>query len=164
MGVCSSKHQIVLKNGTQIPVEELTKKKDKNVAKKRWSFLALYTRGPIYYLFPKKSSPAKNGSSSPTVKQLFRKAFQPLTRAQHMKAVLARRHGEGKEGQVRLNKSFGFSKHIGQKCEIGEEVGHGHFGHTYKAKFKKGQHKGQEVAVKIIPKSKVYFFSWFLTL
>jgi hypothetical protein len=34
-------------------------------------------------------------------------------------------------------------------------VGRGHFGYTCSAKFKKGERKGQQVAVKVIPKSKV---------
>ncbi|CAI9272545.1 unnamed protein product [Lactuca saligna] len=160
MGACSSKHEDtqlpVIKRNNCTDMEQSTKKNDPNVARKRWSFLALYTRGPAYYFFSRKSSsPATNGKTNPTVRRFFRRAFQPLTRAQHMKAVLARRHGEGKEGNVRLNKSFGFSKHIRHKCEIGEEVGKGHFGHTHRAKFKKGKHKGQQVAVKIIPKSKM---------
>ncbi|KAL4577398.1 hypothetical protein LXL04_013507 [Taraxacum kok-saghyz] len=160
MGACSSKHEenrSPAKRNNCTEIEEPTKKNDQVVARKRWSFLALYTRGPAFYLFSRKPppSPAKNGSQNPTVKRFFRKAFQPLTRAQHMKAVLARRHGEGKDGVARLNKSFGFSKHIRHKCEIGEEVGKGHFGHTHRAKFKKGEHKGQQVAVKIIPKSKM---------
>lgn len=64
---------------------------------------------------------------------------------------------EGKEIDVGagLDKSFGFSKKFYEKYELGEEVGRGHFGYTCKAKFKKGELKGQEVAVKVIPKAKV---------
>ncbi|KAL0334377.1 UNVERIFIED_CONTAM: CDPK-related kinase [Sesamum angustifolium] len=36
--------------------------------------------------------------------------------------------------------------------ELGEEVGRGHFGYTCSAKGKKGSLKGQDVAVKVIPK------------
>ncbi|GKV51946.1 hypothetical protein SLEP1_g58559 [Rubroshorea leprosula] len=49
---------------------------------------------------------------------------------------------------------FRFSKHFGSKYELGEEVGKGHFGYTYSAKFKKGELKGQQVAIKVIPKAK----------
>lgn len=54
-----------------------------------------------------------------------------------------------------LDKSFGFGKNFGAKYELGKEVGRGHFGHTSIARAKKGEIKGQLVAVKIIPKSKV---------
>ena len=54
-----------------------------------------------------------------------------------------------------LDKSFGFSKHFANKYELGEEVGRGHFGYTCSAKIKKGELKGQQVAVKVIPKAKV---------
>lgn len=81
--------------------------------------------------------------------------------------MLARRHGsvkpnevaipEGSEAEVAvaLDKSFGFSKHFGHKFQLGDEVGRGHFGYTCAAKFIKGDLKGHQVAVKIIPKSKV---------
>jgi len=67
-----------------------------------------------------------------------------------------------RERNTGLDKSFGFSKHFGSKYEVGKEVLRGHFGYTCKAKFKKGEFKGQEVAVKVIPKSKVWFFKFFL--
>ncbi|KAD2804689.1 hypothetical protein E3N88_38066 [Mikania micrantha] len=35
----------------------------------------------------------------------------------------------------KLNRSFGFSKHIGRKHVIGEEVDKGHFGHTCRARW-----------------------------
>jgi serine/threonine protein kinase len=34
-------------------------------------------------------------------------------------------------------------------------IGRGHFGHTFRAVIKKGDLKGQQVAVKVIPKAKV---------
>ncbi|KAL8238265.1 hypothetical protein R6Q59_019348 [Mikania micrantha] len=55
----------------------------------------------------------------------------------------------------KLNRSFGFSKHIGRKHVIGEEVDKGHFGHTCRVRCKKGVFKGQQFAVKIISKSKL---------
>ncbi|KAL8545505.1 hypothetical protein ACS0TY_005596 [Phlomoides rotata] len=96
----------------------------------------------------------------------FKRMFPPPSPAKHIMAVLARRHGsvkpneaviaEGKEvpQTAGLNKTFGFSKKFYVKYEVGEEVGRGHFGYTCMAKFKKGELKSQELAVKVIPKSK----------
>jgi serine/threonine protein kinase len=64
---------------------------------------------------------------------------------------------EGGEPGVALDKSFGFSTHFSAKYELGREVGRGHFGYTCAATAKKGELKGQEVAVKVIPKAKVPF-------
>nr|XP_024927844.2 CDPK-related kinase 4-like isoform X1 [Ziziphus jujuba var. spinosa] len=66
------------------------------------------------------------------------------------------RHG-GDEGEREsgLDKNFGYGKNFGAKFEIGKEVGRGHFGHTCWAKGKKGELKGQPVAVKIISKAKM---------
>ncbi|GAB4848950.1 hypothetical protein Ancab_003764 [Ancistrocladus abbreviatus] len=86
-----------------------------------------------------------------------------------LKRLLARRQGtvkpneasipegnESSEGTVAgLDKSFGFSKQFSSKYEVGEEVGRGHFGYTRVAVVKKGEMKGQQVAVKIIPKAKM---------
>ncbi|KAF1893488.1 hypothetical protein Lal_00001968 [Lupinus albus] len=63
--------------------------------------------------------------------------------------------GGGGEGERTLDKSFGYGKNFGAKFELGKEVGRGHFGHTCWAKGKKGELKGQSVAVKIISKSKM---------
>ncbi|KAE8672613.1 CDPK-related protein kinase [Hibiscus syriacus] len=127
---------------------------------------------PAHYLFSKKS-PARSSASS-TPKQVFMKPFPPPSPAKHIRALLARRHGsvkpnesvipegsevdaDGWEGVTgtRLDKSFGFSKHFESKYELGEELGRGHFGYTCAAKFKKGELKGQHVAVKVIPKAKM---------
>lgn len=62
---------------------------------------------------------------------------------------------EGSECEVGLDKSFGFSKQFVAHYELGQEVGRGHFGYTCSAKGKKGSFKGHDVAVKVIPKSKV---------
>ncbi|KAL6127507.1 hypothetical protein ACLB2K_070872 [Fragaria x ananassa] len=65
--------------------------------------------------------------------------------------------GEEEEGggERRLDKSFGYAKNFGAKFELVKEVGRGHFGHTCSAKGKKGELKGQSVAVKIISKAKM---------
>ncbi|KAI4330624.1 hypothetical protein MLD38_028897 [Melastoma candidum] len=123
-------------------------------------FFALYTPSP--YLFSKKSP-----ANPMTPKRFFR---PPMSPAKHIRAALARRKGgngvssvstEGGSGEgaggggAGLDKSFGFSKNFASKYEIGEEVGRGHFGFTCCAKSKKGEMKGQQVAVKVIPKAKM---------
>ncbi|TYH44776.1 hypothetical protein ES332_D11G218300v1 [Gossypium tomentosum] len=139
---------------------------------KKSPFFPFYSPSPAHYLFSKKS-PARSSANS-TPKRFFRKPFPPPSPAKHIRAVLARRHGsvkpnesaipEGTEADgdgaagatgAGLDKSFGFSKHFGSKYELGEEVGRGHFGYTCAAKFKKGELKGQQVAVKVIPKAKM---------
>ena len=151
------------------PSNEPVKEKNGTENGKKSPFLPFYSPSPAHYLFSKKSparSPA-NASSNSTPKRFFRRPFPPPSPAKHIRAVLARRHGsvkpneatipEGSEAEViaGLDKSFGFSKHFGNKYELGDEVGRGHFGYTCAAKFKKGEHKGQQVAVKVIPKAKV---------
>lgn len=112
-----------------------------------------------------KSSPANSSVASTPARGGFKRPFPPPSPAKHIRALLARRHGsvkpneasipEGGEPELGLDKSFGFSKHFFVKYELGEEVGRGHFGYTCAAKAKKGEHKGQDVAVKVIPKAKV---------
>lgn len=97
-----------------------------------------------------------------------RRPFPPPSPAKHLKAVLLRRQvsvkpnaaaiQEGEEAAVDLDKSFGLSKKFASRFQVGEEVGRGHFGYTCSAIGKKGELKGQKVAVKIIPKSKVRIF------
>uniref|UniRef100_A0A5B7CDG4 non-specific serine/threonine protein kinase n=1 Tax=Davidia involucrata TaxID=16924 RepID=A0A5B7CDG4_DAVIN len=151
------------------PDDQQGKKEEAEVGKKS-PFFPFYSPSPAHYLFSKKSparSPA-NVSSNSTPKRFFKRPFPPPSPAKHIRAVLARRHGsvkpneaaipEGNElegGVAGLDKSFGFPKHFGNKYELGDEVGRGHFGYTCKAKFKKGELKGQEVAVKVIPKAKM---------
>ncbi|XP_022928087.1 CDPK-related kinase 5-like isoform X1 [Cucurbita moschata] len=136
---------------------------------KKSPFFSFYSPSPAHFLFSKKSparSPA-NASANSTPKRFFRKPFPPPSPAKHIRAVLARRHGSVKpneasipegseaEGATGLDKNFGFPKHFASKYEVGEEVGRGHFGYTCAARFKKGELKGQQVAIKIIPKSKM---------
>ncbi|KVI02668.1 EF-hand-like domain-containing protein [Cynara cardunculus var. scolymus] len=178
MGVCSSKPStktefsgdldtnIPVKDGGDGASRETISKKDEIEVGKKTPLFPFYSPSPAHYLFSKKSSPAPNASSNSTPRRFFKRPFPPPSPAKHIKA-LARRHGSVKPNAVAipeandverntgLDKSFGFSKHFGNKYELGEEVGRGHFGHTCKAKFKKGEFKGQEVAVKVIPKSKM---------
>jgi hypothetical protein len=112
-----------------------------------------------------KGSPANSSVASTPARGGFKRPFPPPSPAKHIRALLARRHGsvkpnevsipEGGEPELGLDKSFGFSKHFFAKYDLGEEVGRGHFGYTCSAKAKKGEHKGQDVAVKVIPKAKV---------
>ncbi|XVF61129.1 hypothetical protein PTKIN_Ptkin08bG0104300 [Pterospermum kingtungense] len=134
---------------------------------KKSPFFPFYSPSPAHYLFSKKS-PARSSANS-TPKRFFRRPFPPPSPAKHIRAVLARRHGsvqpneasipEGSEVEgaagTGLDKSFGFSKHFCSKYELGDEVGRGHFGYTCAAKLKKGDLKGQQVAVKVIPKAKM---------
>ncbi|KAK7290768.1 hypothetical protein RIF29_05438 [Crotalaria pallida] len=126
-----------------------------------------YSPSPLPSFF--KSSPSSNSTPSRSVSstplRLFKRPFPPPSPAKHIRALLARRHGsvkpneatipEGSECEVGLDKSFGFSKQFDVHYELGEEVGRGHFGYTCSAKGKKGSFKGLEVAVKVIPKSKM---------
>lgn len=140
-------------------------------------FFPFYSPSPAHYFFSKKSpagrSPANgnaNASANSTPKRFFKRPFPPPSPAKHIKAALALRRGTVKqneaaipegseaegEGRVTgLDKSFGFSKNFGSKYELGDEVGRGHFGYTCRARSKKGELKGQQVAVKVIPKVKM---------
>lgn len=124
-------------------------------------FLPTYTPSPAHPTKPKTPS---------TPLRFLKKSFPPPSPAKHIRAVLRRRKPNKKaekeaaagiaeteedEDGVELDKRFGFSKELRTKLEIGEEVGRGHFGYTCSAKFKKGEFKGQQVAVKVIPKSKM---------
>ncbi|XP_058097038.1 CDPK-related kinase 5-like [Magnolia sinica] len=145
-------------------------RRDEREIGKRSPFFHFYSPSPARFFSKKSPAPAStapNASSHSTPRRFFRRAFPPPSPAKHIRAVLARRHGsvkpneasipEGSEAEVvtGLDKSFGFSKHFGNKYELGEEVGRGHFGYTRSAKFKKGELKGQQVAVKVIPKAKM---------
>lgn len=131
------------------------------------SAFPFYSPSPLPSLF--KNSPAIPSVNS-TPLRLFKRPFPPPSPAKHIRALLARRHGsvkpneasipEGHESDIGLDKNFGFSKQFLAHYELGDEVGRGHFGYTCSARAKKGSLKGQDVAVKVIPKSKVlYFFS-----
>ncbi|XVE66875.1 hypothetical protein DITRI_Ditri08aG0115100 [Diplodiscus trichospermus] len=124
-------------------------------------FLPVCTPSPAHPNKPKTPS---------TPLRFFRRPFPPPSPAKHIRAVLRRRKAnkiaqneakiaEGNEDEeeegVELDKRFGFSKELRSRLEVGEEVGRGHFGYTCSAKFKKGEFKGQQVAVKVIPKSKM---------
>ncbi|CAL0323533.1 unnamed protein product [Lupinus luteus] len=124
-----------------------------------------YSPSPLHKFFKNSPSNSTPSSVSSTPLRLFKRPFPPPSPAKHIKALLVRRHGsvkpneatipEGSECVIGLDKSFGFSKQFEVHYELGEEVGRGHFGYTCSAKGKKGSLKGHEVAVKVIPKSKM---------
>jgi hypothetical protein len=121
-------------------------------------------------------SPATSAS---TPRRFFRRPFPPPSPAKHIKASLARRlgrrspapagakpplevpipeHGAGGEAERELDKSFGYDRSFAAKYELGKEVGRGHFGHTCLARARKGDMRGQLLAVKVISKAKVQPF------
>uniref|UniRef100_A0A7N0U992 non-specific serine/threonine protein kinase n=1 Tax=Kalanchoe fedtschenkoi TaxID=63787 RepID=A0A7N0U992_KALFE len=63
--------------------------------------------------------------------------------------------GSGEGETTTLDKTFDYARNFGARFELGKEVGRGHFGHTCCAKGKRGELKGQPVAVKIISKDKM---------
>ncbi|GJM91207.1 hypothetical protein PR202_ga07561 [Eleusine coracana subsp. coracana] len=122
-------------------------------------------------------SPATSVS---TPRRFFRRPFPPPSPAKHIKASLARRLGQrsptsaaqpqakppaeapipehvGAGGAVEreLDKSFGYDRSFAAKYELGKEVGRGHFGHTCLARARKGDMRGQVLAVKVISKAKM---------
>ncbi|TKV92937.1 hypothetical protein SEVIR_9G194300v4 [Setaria viridis] len=124
-------------------------------------------------------SPATSAS---TPRRFFRRPFPPPSPAKHIKASLVRRlgqrspasasqapkppvevpipeHGAGASGagevERELDKSFGYDRHFAAKYELGKEVGRGHFGHTCLARARKGDMRGQVLAVKVISKAKM---------
>ncbi|XP_042481239.1 CDPK-related kinase 7-like [Macadamia integrifolia] len=160
MGLCHGKP--ILQNDEDNPIVPEDAGPGANSEPTKTPKFPFYSPSPLPSAF--KNSPA-NSSVSSTPLRIFKRPFPPPSPAKHIKALLARRHGsvkpneatipEGSECEVGLDKNFGFSKHFLRKYELGEEVGRGHFGYTCSAKGKKGELKGQEVAVKVIPKAKM---------
>ncbi|KAJ8770408.1 hypothetical protein K2173_015022 [Erythroxylum novogranatense] len=163
MGICHGRpieQQQDLSNGQALSIE--TDPQAPNSRTSKTSNFPFYSPSPLPSLF--KNSPAVSSVSS-TPLRIFKRPFPPPSPAKHIRALLARRHGsvkpneasipEGSESEIALDKSFGFSKQFSSHYELGEEVGRGHFGYTCTAKAKKGSLKGQDVAVKVIPKSKM---------
>ncbi|KAM7270241.1 hypothetical protein ACFE04_029455 [Oxalis oulophora] len=162
MGLCHGKPIETHKNNQSNP-HELSSIDDHDPpqSNSRANKFPFYSPSPLPSLF--KNSPFSSVNSTPL--RFFKRPFPPPSPAKHIRALLARRHGsvkpneasipEGSECDVGLDKNFGFSKNFGSHYERGDEVGRGHFGYTCAAKAKKGNLKGQDVAVKVIPKSKM---------
>ncbi|KAF8395726.1 hypothetical protein HHK36_019676 [Tetracentron sinense] len=173
MGLCHGKHIENSQNREENSVITGNAETAANSKTSKASNFPFYSPSPLPSAF--KNSPA-NSSVSSTPLRFFKRPFPPPSPAKHIKALLRRRHGsvkpngasipEENEGEVGLDKSFGFSKQFLANYELGEEVGRGHFGYTCSAKAKKGELKGKDVAVKVIPKSKVclFVFSYFFSI
>ncbi|KAL3538898.1 hypothetical protein ACH5RR_002264 [Cinchona calisaya] len=178
MGACTSKPSKPnpYSGGPHPPLEPLhdldTPAPTDDVVANKSTFSSFYTPSPARYFFSNKSPalppPSAPRSANSTPGGKFKRPFPPPSPAKHIKAFLLRRHGrngtatipEGEErvsaaAAAELDKSFGFSKQFTSKYEIGGEVGRGHFGYTCSAVAKKGDLKGQNVAVKVIPKEKM---------
>ncbi|KAL1191518.1 CDPK-related kinase 7 [Cardamine amara subsp. amara] len=162
MGLCHGKH--IEHQSKNLPISNEINETPKHSAQKtKSSGFPFYSPSPLPSLF--KTSPAVSSSVSSTPLRIFKRPFPPPSPAKHIRALLARRHGsikpneatipEGSECEVGLDKKFGFSKQFASHYDIDGEVGRGHFGYTCSAKGKKGSLKGQDVAVKVIPKSKM---------
>ncbi|CAH2036248.1 unnamed protein product [Thlaspi arvense] len=142
-------------------------------AAKASPFFPFYTPSPARHRRNKSRDVGGGAGESKSVTSTplrhLRRAFHPPSPAKHIRAALRRRKGkkevppqqateippQEEEDELGLDKRFGFSKEFHSRVELGEEIGRGHFGYTCSAKFKKGELKGQVVAVKIIPKSKL---------
>ncbi|KAK9290169.1 hypothetical protein L1049_008335 [Liquidambar formosana] len=162
MGLCHGKpienRQTQFENPT-IPGEDVPAVNSQTSQTSNFPF---HSPSPLHSAF--KNSPA-NSSVTSTPLRFFKRPFPPPSPAKHIRSLLARRHGsvkpngasipEENESEIVLDKNFGYSKQFVAHYELGEEVGRGHFGFTCSAKAKKGSLKGQDVAVKVIPKSKM---------
>ncbi|OAY40200.1 CDPK-related kinase 1 [Manihot esculenta] len=162
MGICHGKptesHQHESNNAT-LSFETDSEPPNSHTSKTSNPF---YSPSPLRSLF--KNSPGISSVSS-TPLRIFKRPFPPPSPAKHIRALLARRHGsvkpneapipEDNDSDIALDKNFGFSKQFASHYVLFEEVGRGHFGYTCSAKAKKGSMKGQDVAVKLIPKSKM---------
>lgn len=167
MGLCHGKPIETSQNQTENPVIPSENELVLNSQTGKASKFPFYSPSPLPGSAYKGSPANSSVNSTPlrTPLRLFKRPFPPPSPAKHIRALLARRHGsvkpneasipEGNELDIGLDKNFGYSKQILQHYELGEEVGRGHFGYTCSAKAKKGSLKGQDVAVKVIPKSKV---------
>ncbi|XP_050232722.1 CDPK-related kinase 5-like isoform X1 [Mercurialis annua] len=176
MGSCTSKPP---KPNPYAPQEELQNQPENDQSNskspfpniKLSPFFPFYTPSPAH-LFKKSPSTGstpghRNSNANSTPMRIFKKPFPPPSPAKHIRAVLRRRGQKNKmkktgsipedseDDGVELDKRFGFSKEFSSRLEVSDEVGRGHFGYTCSAKFKKGDKKGQQVAVKVIPKSKM---------
>jgi serine/threonine protein kinase len=174
MGLCQGKpietRPEIQPENPAIPTENDLLSENYNYSSKsrKSSKFPFYSPSPLRLPSGFKNSPA-NSSVGSTPLRLFKRPFPPPSPAKHIRALLARRHGsvkpneasipEGNEIEdgngIGLDKNFGYSKQLISNYELGEEVGRGHFGYTCSAIAKKGSLKGQEVAVKVIPKSKM---------
>ncbi|KAJ0823965.1 putative non-specific serine/threonine protein kinase [Helianthus annuus] len=123
-----------------------------------------YSLSPVQSLLGILKSPARppSGGGNTTPKK---PEFPPPSPAKHIMAVLMRRRrrkdDDDSEVVAGLDKRFGLKKRFKDEYEVGDEVGRGHFGYTVSATCKSGDHAGEKVAVKVIPKDKVSFINYY---
>ncbi|KAJ4869927.1 CDPK-related kinase 2 [Raphanus sativus] len=176
MGGCTSKPSTSVKPNPYAPKDTLPQNDESTPARtsaavKASPFFPFYTPSPAKHR-RNKSHRDEGGEESKSVtstplRQLAR-AFHPPSPAKHIRDALRRRkekkeaalpavrqQEEEEREEVGLDKRFGFAKDFKSRMELGEEIGRGHFGYTCSAKFKRGEFKDHEVAVKVIPKSKM---------
>lgn len=160
MGLCHGKPIQSPQNLSENPIIPIDNEQELNSHTGKTPKFPFYSPSPLPSAF--KNSPANSSVTSTPLRFLKR---VPPSPAKHIRALLARRHGsikpneatipEGSECDIGLDKIFGYSKNFDSHYDLGEEVGRGHFGYTSAAKGKRGSLKGHDVAVKVIPKSKV---------
>ncbi|CAN4118384.1 unnamed protein product [Withania somnifera] len=160
MGLCHGKPMQPPQNLSENPIIPIDNEQELNSHTGKTPKFPFYSPSPLPSAF--KNSPA-NSSATPTPLRFLKRV--PPSPAKHIRALLARRHGsikpneatipEGSECDIGLDRNFGYSKNFDNHYELGEEVGRGHFGYTSAAKGKRGSLKGHDVAVKVIPKSKM---------
>ncbi|XP_051138710.1 CDPK-related kinase 1-like [Andrographis paniculata] len=163
MGLCHGKPAESRRNpaGNPQPISDEINESVLNYSTGKTPKFPFYSPSPLF-----RNSPANSSSVPSTPLRFLKRPFPPPSPAKHIKALLARRHGsvkpneatipEGSECEiVGLDKNFGYCKSFPRDYEIEEEVGRGHFGYTCSAKGKRGSLKGVDVAVKVIPKSKM---------
>uniref|UniRef100_A0A7N0UZ60 non-specific serine/threonine protein kinase n=2 Tax=Kalanchoe fedtschenkoi TaxID=63787 RepID=A0A7N0UZ60_KALFE len=167
MGLCHGKSTDHLPPQPQNPVipVENDSTTSNSLSTNKTSNIPFYSPSPLRSFFKNSPANSANPSVNSTPLRFLKRPFPPPSPAKHIKSLLARRHGsvkpneasipEGYEVVVGLDKNFGYSKQFIAHYELGEEVGRGHFGYTCLAKGKKGNLKGLDVAVKVIPKSKM---------
>ncbi|KAF8064732.1 hypothetical protein N665_1170s0011 [Sinapis alba] len=180
MGGCTSKPSTSVKPNPYAPKDALPQNDEStpahhgkspartSTAVKASPFFPFYTPSPAKHRRNKSRDGGESKSVTSTPLRQLARAFHPPSPAKHIRDVLRRRKGkkevtppaaskseEEEREEVGLDKRFGFSKEFQSRMELGEEIGRGHFGYTCSAKFKKGELKDHEVAVKVIPKSKM---------
>ncbi|KAJ0249131.1 CDPK-related kinase 2 [Hirschfeldia incana] len=166
MGGCTSKPSTstgIPKNDDTTPAHIEESPARPSTAVKASPFFPFYTPSPARHRRNKSGGGGESKSVTSTPLRHLARAFHPPSPAKHIRDVLRWRNGKKKEGtlpaesksEVGLDKRFGYAKEFESRMELGEEIGRGHFGYTCSAKFKKGELKDLEVAVKVIPKSKM---------
>ncbi|KAL4557214.1 hypothetical protein LXL04_035387 [Taraxacum kok-saghyz] len=123
-----------------------------------------YTGSPWQIPYPEGVGATPSPAGTP--RRTFKWPFPPPSPAKPIMSAIRKRRDkkenpatiqedDRKETEPPLDKIFGFPRNFRAKYELGKEIGRGHFGHTCRAKCKKGALKDQSVAVKIISKSKM---------